>query len=151
MTLKDEVELLRRVPLFAGIEPAKLKLLAFSSRRLRFQPGEVVFRQGDTGDAAYVVLSGSADVIVDTPAGEIHVATIASNDIVGEISILCDVTRTATVRAHGALEVLRIQKDDFLRLLEGFPSLALKIIKVLADRLADTTAELIDARSVRRS
>jgi len=64
MQLKDEVELLRRVPMFAQIAPSKLKLLAFTSDRVSYRPGEVLFNQGDPGDAAYVVLSGTADVLV---------------------------------------------------------------------------------------
>ena len=56
MQLKDEVDLLRRVPLFAGVAPSKLKLLAFTSDRVSYRPGDVLFKQGDPGDAAYVVL-----------------------------------------------------------------------------------------------
>ncbi|MGE0212842.1 MAG: cyclic nucleotide-binding domain-containing protein, partial [Parvibaculaceae bacterium] len=61
MLLKDEVGLLKKVPLFAQMDPAKLKLLAFTSERMAFQPGQVLFRQGDQGDAAYVIISGDAD------------------------------------------------------------------------------------------
>src|SRR5262245_41523758 len=103
MILKDEVELLRRVPLFAGVEPTKLKLLAFTSDRMSFLPGQVLFEQGDTGDAAYVVLGGSAEVLVNRSGAQIKVADIEKNAIVGEIAILCDVPRTATVRAREQL------------------------------------------------
>lgn len=147
MQLKDEVELLRRVPLFAGVAPAKLKLLAFTSDRVSFGAGEILFKQGDIGDAAYVILSGNADVIVDSPSGPITVANVEPNSLVGEIAILCDVTRTATIKASGQLETLRIKKDHFLRLLAEFPEMAVEIMRVLADRLSHTTAELSEARS----
>jgi hypothetical protein len=55
MLLKDEVGMLRQVPLFAGVAPAKLKLLAFTSDRVTYAPGQVIVRQGEVGDAAYVV------------------------------------------------------------------------------------------------
>jgi CRP-like cAMP-binding protein len=147
MQLKDEVELLRRVPLFAGVAPSKLKLLAFTSDRVSYRPGQILFNQGDPADAAYVVLSGEADILVDTGGGQIKVATIETNSIVGEIAILCDVARTATVKAAGPLETLRIKKDQFIRMLAEFPEMAVEIMRVLADRLSKTTAELSEARS----
>lgn len=147
MQLRDEVELLRRVPLFSGVAPAKLKLLAFTSDRVSFDSGQTLFKQGDPGDAAYVVLAGSADVLVNSQSGEIKVATLEPNSIVGEIAILCDVARTATVRANAPLETLRIRKDHFLKLLAEFPEMAVEIMRVLADRLSHTTAELSEARS----
>jgi CRP-like cAMP-binding protein len=147
MILKDEVELLRRVPLFAGVEPTKLKLLAFTSDRMSFEAGQILFEQGDAGDGAYVVLNGSAEVLVDRAGSQIKVADLEKNAIVGEIAILCDVPRTATVRAHERLETLKISKDQFLRLLAEFPDMAIEIMRVLADRLGRTTAELSEARA----
>ena len=147
MLLKDEVELLRRVPMFSQVAPSKLKLLAFTSDRVSYRAGDILFNQGDPGDAAYVVLSGSADILVNSQSGEIKVATLEPNSIVGEIAILCDVARTATVRANGQLETLRIRKDHFLKLLAEFPEMAVEIMRVLADRLSHTTAELSEARS----
>ena len=66
------------------------------------------------------------------------------------LAILCDVSRTATVRATAPLEALRIRKDHFLRLLTEFPEMTVEIVKVLADRLSHTTAELTAARSKAR-
>lgn len=149
MLLKDEVGMLRRIPLFAGVEPSKLKLLAFTSDRVSYSAGQTLFNQGDEGDAAYVILSGTADILVDSAAGPIKVAEAEPNSIVGEIAILCDVSRTATVKAAGQLETLRIRKEDFLRLLKEFPEMTVEILRVLADRLSHTTADLIDARSGR--
>jgi CRP-like cAMP-binding protein len=145
--LKDEVEMLRRVPLFAGVEPAKLKLLAFTSNRVRYRPGQVLFRQGEEGDAAYVLLSGSAEILVGSSGSEIRVAELGPNSILGEIAILCETSRTATVRASAPLEALQIRKDHFLRLLREFPEMTVEIVRVLASRLSQTTAELIDARN----
>jgi CRP-like cAMP-binding protein len=147
MQLKDEVELLRRVPLFAGVAPSKLKLLAFTSDRVSYRAGDVLFKQGDPGDAAYVVLSGTADILVEAGGDLIKVATIETNSIIGEIAILCDVARTATVKASAPLETLRIKKDQFIRLLAEFPEMAVEIMRVLADRLSRTTLELSEARS----
>jgi len=142
MSINEEVELLRRIPLFAKIEPAKLKLLAFTSQRVTYKPGDVVFRQGDPGDAAYVIFGGEADVMVDTPNGPLTVARLKQNDFVGEIAILCDVPRTATVMAASELVTLRIAKDLFFRLVTDFPQIAIEIMRVLAQRLERTTTDL---------
>jgi CRP/FNR family transcriptional regulator, cyclic AMP receptor protein len=147
MLLKDEVDLLRKVPLFAQLDPAKLKLLAFTSTRASFKPGQELFHQGDEGDAAYLILSGEADVIADTPSGEVPVATVGQNAIVGEIAILCEVPRTASVRATSQLETLKIQKEHFLRLIREFPDMGVEIMRELGQRLTRTTAELSQARS----
>lgn len=146
-SLLEEVELLRRVPLFSGIDTSKLKLLAFTSERVTFAVGEELFHQGDTGDAAYLILRGTADVLVDSPNGEIAVANVEKNAFVGEIAILCDVPRTASVRATSELVTLRIEKDHFLRLLGEFPQISLEVLRVLADRLGKTTSELSEARA----
>jgi CRP/FNR family cyclic AMP-dependent transcriptional regulator len=144
--LKNEVELLRRVPLFSGIDPGKLKLLAYTSDAVTFRDGQVLFRKGDAGDAAYVIISGSAAVTVETDAGEIPVARLNDGDFVGEIAILCDIPRTATVTALSELKTLRISKEPFLQLLVQFPEIAIEMTRTLADRLNHTTAELVAAQ-----
>ncbi|HSD34861.1 MAG TPA: cyclic nucleotide-binding domain-containing protein [Alphaproteobacteria bacterium] len=145
MTIDQEVELLRNIPLFAKVDPAKLKLLAFASERAVFAPGETLFHQGDPGDAAYIIMEGEAEVLINGPSGPIAVATIGKNDFVGEIAILCDVPRTATIRSRTALTTLRITKDLFLRMLMDFPAIAIEVTRVLAQRLEHTTERLRDA------
>ena len=147
MSLNQEVELLRNIPLFAKVEPSKLKLLAFTSERLTFEPDQVLFNQGDMGDAAYILIDGDADVVVDTPNGPLTVATVSKNAIVGEIAILCDMPRTATVKAQTKLETLCISKDMFFRLITEFPQMAVEIMRELAFRLEATTAQLREAMS----
>jgi CRP-like cAMP-binding protein len=145
--LNDEVKMLKQVPLFAGVSPAKLKLLAFTSERVLYRADEVLFAQGDPGDAAFVILSGRAEVLVDGPSGPIRVAELHENAIVGEIAILCDVARTATVKAVSQVEALRISKDNFFKLLTDFPEMTIEMVRVLANRLSQTTIELTEARS----
>jgi CRP-like cAMP-binding protein len=146
LSLNEEVELLRNIPMFANIEPSKLKLLAFTSERMAFKDGDVLFRQGEQGDSAYVIIGGEADVIVDTPKGPLTVAKLKRNDIVGEIAILCDVPRTATVRAATKLEAMVIAKDLFFRLIMEFPQMAVEIMRELARRL-DATNRKLTAKS----
>jgi CRP-like cAMP-binding protein len=146
MSLNEEVELLRSIPLFQNLEPSKLKLLAFTSERLTFQSGQALFRQGDMGDAAYLIVKGTADVVIEGPDGnEITVANMSRNAFVGEIAILCDVPRTATIIATSELETLRISKDLFFRLVNEFPTMAVEIMRELARRQEQTNLQLTQA------
>ena len=147
MALNEEVEALRAIPLFQRIEASKLRLLAFTSERVRFQPGDLVVEEGDIGDAAYIVLEGAAEVLVETPQGPLKVAEVGRNDIVGEIAILIDVPRTATVRTTEAMTALRISKELFFRLVAEFPQMAVEIMRELAQRLDRTTNDLREARA----
>ena len=147
MSLDQEVDILRRIPLFANIEPAKLKLLAFASQRLTYKPGQALFRQGDAGDAAYILIDGGAEVVIEQGGDDIVVAQLDRNQIVGEIAILCDVPRTATIRAKDQLTTLKITKEVFLRLMRDFPDIGMEVMRTLAHRLEATTQQLTAARA----
>jgi len=135
MSLKQEFELLRRVPLFAEIEPSRLKLLAFMSERVGYDPDKIVVRQGDAADAAYLIIDGHAEVIAETPTGPVVLATLGPNETIGEMGILCNMPRNATVRAKDRLIALRISKEPFMRMVREFPNISVSIMQELAHRL----------------
>ena len=135
MSLKQEFELLRRVPLFAEIEPSRLKLLAFMSERVAFDAGKIMVRQGDAADAAYLIIDGHAEVIAETPSGPVILATLGSNETVGEMGILTNMPRNATIRAKDRLLALRIAKEPFMRMVREFPNISVAIMQELAHRL----------------
>ena len=145
MNLNEEVEVLKGVPLLSKIEPAKLKLLAFTSERVNYAEGQEICHQGEPGDAMYVILGGIADVLIETPAGQIQVAEMKKNDFVGEIAILCDVPRTATIKAREPLSTLKISKDTFYRMVGEFPTMAIEMMRELAHRVEDTNKKLREA------
>ena len=147
MGLAQEVDILKRIPLFANIDPAKLKLMCFASERVVFKGEEVLCRQGEVGDSAFIILDGAADVRVKRPEGTMTVATLTKNDIVGEIAILCDVPRTATVVAAGEVVTLKVTKDLFFSMVRDFPEIGIEIMRVLAHRLEQTTGQLLAARA----
>jgi CRP/FNR family cyclic AMP-dependent transcriptional regulator len=140
MSLTEDVEVLSNIPLFAKVNPAKLKLLAFTSERLEYSSGDELFHQDDYGDAAYVILEGEADILVDTPRRAIKIATLGKNDIIGEIAILCDVPRTATVVANGDLDTLRVSKEGFFHLVTEFPQVGVEVMSALASASCGATS-----------
>ena len=151
MSMKEEVEVLRNIPLFAKLEPAKLKLLAFTSERLTYEPGQVFFQEGDPGDAAFIIIDGEAEVLIATPNGPVKVASLGRNSIVGEIAVLCDVPRTATVQAKGKTVTLKINRETFFRLITEFPQMSVEIMRELGRRIEKTNEQLRDALSKLRN
>lgn len=144
MSLEQEVELIRRFPIFSKIAPAKQKLLCFSSDRLTYNAGQEIFHMGDPGDACYVVIDGQIDISVDRANGKdtLWLSTVGSNEIIGEIAIFGQVPRTATATAKTRAEVLRISAELFRSVIRENPDAAIELIRSLADRLANTTAIL---------
>ena len=147
MSLEQEVELIRQFPIFGKIQPAMQKLLCFSAERLAFNAGQVMFNAGDAADAAYIVIDGTVEISVPTPAGPIVVNTLTRNDILGEIAIFGEVPRTATATALTRLETLKISKDLFIKVIRENPDAAIELIRILASRLANTTNQLTRTRS----
>ena len=145
--INDEVGMLRSLPMFSNMPAAKLKLLAFASDRVTFQEGEVLFRQGDDGDAAYIVIEGTADVLVSAGETDVKVAELKENAFVGEMAIVSDMPRTATVRAATRLTTLRIRKDHMMEMVRESQDLALAALREVASRLAKTTRDLTEARA----
>ncbi len=133
--------------MFQKVEQSKLKLLAFTSERLVFQSDQTICEQGEPGDSMYVIVDGEADVIVNLPNGPLTVATLKKNSFFGEIAILCDVPRTATVKATSTLTTLRITTDLFYRLVSEFPQMTIEIMREIAARLDRTTQDLQTTRN----
>lgn len=147
MTLDTEVSSLKQVPLFREVEPSRLKLLAFTSERVHFEPGQRFFSRGDESDAAYLILEGTAEVSIEGPDGPVRLALLAENALVGEMGILADQPRSATVAADTATTALRIDRSVFLELLAQFPKIGIAVMRDLAMRLEQTNQQL--ARSGR--
>jgi CRP/FNR family cyclic AMP-dependent transcriptional regulator len=147
MSLEQEVELIRQFPIFSKIQPAMQKLLCFSSERLTYDAGQVMFNAGDAGDAAFIIIEGEVEISVPTPSGPIVVNTLGKNELLGEIAIFGDVPRTATAKAVSKLETLKISKDLFVKVIRENPDAAVELIKILAGRLANTTSQLTQTRS----
>ncbi len=135
MSLNEEMQLLKEIPLFAEIDESKLKLIAFISQRLHYQPGERALVEGDQTDSIYVIIIGEAEVVINTADGPLTVAAIGKHGVFGEIGVLCDVPRTASIVASTELEVLCIDKAFFLQLLADFPAVARVIMNELGMRL----------------
>lgn len=148
MDLNSEAEVLSRIPMFSMLDVAKLKLLAFTSDSLAFSPGELLFNAGDPSDCAYVILNGEIEILVQDKEGGLRPAFVRGKyELVGEMGIINDAPRSASIRAKGEVIALKITKEAFIKMLKENAAVALEVIKQLSVRLAQIHSEYESLRS----
>jgi DNA-binding winged helix-turn-helix (wHTH) protein len=139
---RPDIQALRNVPILALLDSPRLKLVAFTSERLSLAEGDVLFYQGERADAAYIVLSGSLDAYLERSGGRFHLSRNAEHAVIGEMGLINNAPRSATIVAGSAVEVLRISKDVFLDLIAEVPTMALAIMREQIARLNQTEKRL---------
>jgi CRP-like cAMP-binding protein len=125
------IDVLKRVPLFSGLDNRELEQIANSMRERSVSAGDVVLEQGAGGAGFFVVDQGRADVTVD---GD-HVATIGPGDYFGEIALLTGSDRTATVTATTDMRCYGMTSWDFKPLVESNSAIAWKLLTAMAQKL----------------
>ena len=142
MDLAEETDLLRKIPIFAKMETSKLKLLAFASEIVSFDDGDVVFNSGDSADFAYVIMEGAVDIVTETDSGPVVSDTLSQNQLIGELGLLNNAPRNATLVTRGRLRVMKITGDMFFRMLRENADVALDVIRMLSDKLSRSHARV---------
>lgn len=140
--LSEEMSALRSVPFLASLDWAHLKLLAVTGQREEYEPGETLFSAGESGTAAYVILSGRAEVLVGGPEAGDALYVLGEGQMIGELAMLRDTVRSATVRAETKVDVLRLDREVFFETVREDSAFAFEIARDLAGRLVDTTARI---------
>ncbi len=131
-------DFLGRVPMFAALEPALREALGDRVESRRISAGQWLFRQGDPGDAMYIVRTGRLEVVDDATGAVIR--ELGRGDAVGELALLTASARSASVRAARASDLLAVARVEFEQLLNDSPALSLSLNRVLAGQLRDTHA-----------
>ena len=126
-----KVELLSSVPLFTGLSKGQLGQLASIADEIDLPEGRVIIREGERGREFLIVLEGEAEV---RRKGR-KLATRRAGDFVGEIALVSDIPRVATVTAISPLRVLVIADREFRALLERTPTIAIRVLEAVAARL----------------
>jgi CRP-like cAMP-binding protein len=124
-------ELLRRIPLFAGLQPKELERLGGSFKERTFQAGEKIASEGEAGAGFFVIESGEASVSV---RGEER-AKLGPGDYFGEIALIDDGARSATITADSDLHCYGLASWEFRPLVESSASIAWQLLETLAKRL----------------
>lgn len=136
MTAIEKLMLLRGVDLFAAVDGEGLAAIARVTTEAEVAPGEVLVREGEHGDALYVVVRGRARLT----RGERVIGEVGERAVLGEVALLDPGPRTATVRALDALGVLRIDRDAFVEVLAAWPEVATAVLRMLARRTREALA-----------
>ena len=126
-----KVELLKRVPLFADCSKAELRELAKSADELDLREGTILTREGRPGREFFVLIDGTVRVTKDGK----KVAELKGGDWLGEIALLTDKPRTATVTATSSVDVLVITDRRFRNVVESMPSIAIKVLGRVSEPL----------------
>jgi len=126
------LDLLRRVPLFAPLSAPVLERLALGAREVQAPAGQVVFEQGAPGDSFYVIADGEVEVSIDGR----HVRRESRGEGFGEIALLRDTPRTATITAVTPSTLIAIDREAFLSAVTGHPGSAEAAEGIVAARLA---------------
>jgi CRP/FNR family transcriptional regulator, cyclic AMP receptor protein len=139
----EVVELLGRVPVFSTLEPGDLEQIAQMAVPRHFEPGQVVFREGDQSDTCYVVQAGHARAVRSHGDGRtITLATFGPGDIFGELAMFEDERRSATVEAIEPTSVVGVLGPDMRRLMHEHPQIAARLVIALGRRLRETNERL---------
>jgi len=128
--------------LFAGVPAAELGAVFDGSRVAHFFPGDPVFREGEPTDGLYLITGGSARVSAIADNGETLLAAVGANDVLGEMGVLDGKPRSATAMAVSVVTACFIPADTFLDLLERSPTVALRVLTLLAQRLRQANGRL---------
>ncbi len=127
-TIEEIAGLLAPLSIFARLDPPTLAAVAASCGFGSFRAGEVLMRQGEISTFAAVIVTGEVDIFADTPAGPVNIATVGPPHLVGELGVLADMPRSATVIARGAVSILRIERAALMAVVAGNPSIGVAII-----------------------
>lgn len=143
LTVIEKMMLLRQVPIFADLDPDDLEELAEIVEERRVEPGRELFREGDPGDAVYLVIKGGITVFTggtgDRP--ERVLSQLGAGACIGEMAVLDASPRSATVRAHERTRLLRVPGEGFTRVMSERPEMSQAIVAELVKRMRGMMAQ----------
>ncbi|MGI8967583.1 MAG: Crp/Fnr family transcriptional regulator [Chloroflexota bacterium] len=135
-------ETLRNVPLFRGLQPKQIKSLARWAATRNYQPGQAIVTEGQSGVGLYCIESGRVRITKESVAGERELREMGPGESFGEMALLDDRPRSATVTAIVPTTCVLLDKAQFLAELNTYPEIALSILPVLVERLRESDARV---------
>jgi serine phosphatase RsbU (regulator of sigma subunit) len=139
---EEIAQILAQHPIFARFDHSSLLAVAAQCGFATYPAGATIMREGESGSFALVIFEGEVDVFVELPSGQVQMATVGRNGIIGEYAVFAEMPRTATVIARTYLVVVRIEQASLMRLSAEYPSIGVAIIRELGGRLASMNRSL---------
>ena len=139
------VDILRQVWLFSGLDDQQLDAVSSFTFQKSFGPGELIVEEGRTGNGMYAIISGNVEAVKSLGTDqERTVNRLGTGEVFGEMALLGEWPRTASVRAVDEVECLGIDRWVFLTQLERHPQVGIRLLQVLAQKLRDSDARLVE-------
>ena len=145
MSVRADVETIRRIPIFSECEPAHLQLLAFSAVRENFEGGQALVVEGEPGRAAYLILSGEVEI---SAAQSGALGEAGPGALLGEVAMIGGSPYSITARALEPVATARIDRDLFLRVAQEFPEFGTAVMRSLTRKLELSVQDLGEAHQL---
>jgi CRP-like cAMP-binding protein len=142
VTIEDDIALLHGVPTLALLGREPLRILAIGAENRYVNDGEVLFREGDVADGGYVVQEGSFRLESARPGNAARTTVVGPGTLLGELALMTETRRPLTATAQEPSSVIRIPRQLFLRMLDGYPDLAYRLREAMAARAIEMVGEL---------
>lgn len=139
---EEIAQILAQHPIFARFDKSALLAVAARCGFATYPAGATIMREGEAGSFALVIFEGEVDVFVELSSGQVQMATVGRNGIIGEYAVFTEMPRTATVIARTYLVVVRIEQASLMRLSAEYPPIGVAIIRELGGRLASMNRSL---------
>jgi len=137
-------QLILKSALFANLDEAGRARLLESATLENYSPGQVVMTEGEPGDSFFFIKTGAVEVSTDKGGKKLKLADLAAGDFFGEVSVLTNQPRTATVTALSPLVTLKFQRKRISRILMDYPEVTRILNAKIEDRAADTIKKILE-------
>jgi CRP-like cAMP-binding protein len=148
VTIEDDIAFLARVPTFANFSFAALQIVAIGSEARNLADGETLFSAGETTDGGYLIQTGALTLATNSPRPSEADVRFGPGTLIGELALVTETVCPATAVAAGPTTVIRISRNLFRKVLEGFPEAAVLTHERLLGRVSRANAELVRIRSM---
>ena len=139
------MDVLRQIWLFSGLDEQQLESVSSFTFQKRFGPGELIVEEGRTGNGMYAIISGNVEAVKALGTEQERIVNrLGTGEVFGEMALLGEWPRTASVRAVDEVECLGIDRWVFLTQLERHPQVGVKMLQILAQKLRDSDARLVE-------
>lgn len=142
MALDDDIRILSLVSLFESFSPEQLRLLAFGAERLVLRAGRELFREGQSADCGYIVVSGNISLFHDADEGRVTIRPVGPGAMLGEMALIAQTSRMTGALAEEETEVIRISRSVFRRILEEYPEAAASLHAHISRNLLQLIADI---------
>lgn len=145
ITIDEEIQQLKKVPLFQNLKPAELKIISLSMENCIFQTGDVIVNERDEGDEAYIIYSGRVEIYRTVANGKlVSLNFLGPGEIFGEMALFGDGFRTASVKAVRETVVAVMTKEKMYDILREFPEIGIEMLKVQTQRFSRVENRLME-------